>query len=97
MVTKQHFIHRNMLIVPSAGLTAQTTLSIEAAYEDIGFDENREWDLEVYDPLQMVKEIKTKLKGNTYKINTSGWKEGIYLVRVRYKDEVLLGKLAVGR
>lgn len=77
--------------------TGQTTLSIEEASEDIGFDENSEWDLEVYDPLQMVKEIKTKLKGNVYKINTSGWKDGIYLVRVRYKDEVLQGKLAVGR
>ena len=29
------------------------------------------------------------------KIQTSGWKEGVYMVRVKYKDEILTGKLVV--
>jgi len=77
--------------------TGETTLSIETTSEDTEFDENAEWELEVYSPAQLLKEKKTNLRGKNAKIQTSGWTEGIYMVRVKYKDEVLQGKLVVKR
>jgi len=85
--------------------TGETTLTIgnsspenvthhTASVED-NFDENAVWELEVFDQTHMLKEKNTKLKGKTYKLNTSGWKEGIYSIRVKYKDEVLDGRLLV--
>lgn len=89
---------------PTSG---ETTLSIvtdevqeeetilKSAYSEPIFDEAIEWDLEVYDNVQNLKLKKNKLKGNSTKIQTASWKEGIYMVRVKYKDEILNGKLVV--
>jgi len=77
---------------PTSG---EATVSIESNSEETTFDENAEWDLEVYSPTQSLKQKKTKLKGKSTKIQTHGWKEGVYMVRVKYKDEVLTGKLIV--
>ena len=54
-----------------------------------------DWDLEVYDQSQQLKAKKSKLKGKEYKLNTSGWRDGVYVVRANYKGEVLTGKLVV--
>ncbi len=70
--------------------TAEITTSTELV-----FDETAEWDMEVYDNAQNLKEKKTNLKGNSAKLQTAGWKEGFYIVRVKYKDEILTGKLIV--
>jgi hypothetical protein len=51
--------------------------------------------MEVYTSGQVLKEKKTKLKSGSAKINTLGWEEGVYIVRVKYKDEILQGKLVV--
>ncbi len=75
--------------------TDETTLSIESTSEEKVLDENEEWELEIYNNTQILKDKKTKIKGNQYKLKTSGWKEGIYFVRVKYKDEILQGKLIV--
>lgn len=77
--------------------TGETTLSIETTSKEKTFDENAEWELEVYGQGQLLKEKKTSLKGRNTKIQTVGWKDGVYLVRVKYKDEILTGKLAVKR
>jgi len=61
----------------------------------ISFDENAEWGVEIFDQMQVLKEQKIKLKGKELKIQTTGWKAGIYIVRVKYKDEYLQGKLVV--
>jgi hypothetical protein len=55
------------------------------------------WDLEIYAPNTMLKEKKTTLKDNKTNINTSGWQEGIYMVRVKFGDRLLSGKLIVER
>ncbi|MFZ2340750.1 MAG: T9SS type A sorting domain-containing protein [Bacteroidales bacterium] len=55
------------------------------------------WDLEIYAPNMMLKEKKTRLKDNKTIINTSGWQEGIYMVRVKYGENLLTGKLVVKR
>lgn len=75
--------------------TGETTLTIETTSEDVVFDENAEWEVEIFDQMQVLKEQTTKLKGKENKINTAGWKTGIYLVRLKYKDEYLQGKLVV--
>lgn len=77
---------------PSNG---EATLSIEPTSEDVVFDENAEWEVEIFDQVQGLKEQTTKLKGKELKIKTTGWKTGIYFVRVKYKDEYLQGKLVV--
>ena len=87
---------RSLSIFPNPS-TGETTLSIESDSGKETFDENTEWELEVFDQVQMLKAKNTKLKGHTFTINTSGWKEGVYMVRVKYKDEILHGKLIVNR
>jgi hypothetical protein len=77
--------------------TGETTLTIESAFEEKTFDETAEWDLEVYSPMQALKTKKTRLKGKSTTIQTSGWAEGVYMVRVKYNGEVLTGKLIVKR
>ncbi|WP_423130614.1 T9SS type A sorting domain-containing protein [Gaoshiqia sp. Z1-71] len=76
---------------PSAG---ETTVSIESASAESPHI-NTGWDLEVYDQSQQLKVKKTRLKGPAYALNTMGWKDGIYIIRVNYNGELLTGKLAV--
>ncbi len=76
---------------PSIG---ETNITIESYSED-GFYETAQWDLEVYSETQLLKTKQTSLRGQSTRIQTAGWKEGVYLVRVNYKDEVLTGKLMV--
>ena len=75
--------------------TGETTLSIENTSKEATFDETSTWEMEIYDPLQKLKEKKTNLKGKEYKLDTSEWKEGVYIVRVKCKDKILTGKLVV--
>ncbi|NQU85739.1 MAG: T9SS type A sorting domain-containing protein, partial [Mariniphaga sp.] len=84
----------SMIFTPNPS-ELETTLSIESTKEEVQFDDNEEWELEVYDQTQILKEKKNKIKGSKYKIKTQSWKEGIYIVRVKYKDEILQGKLVV--
>lgn len=54
-----------------------------------------DWELEVYDQNQMLKEKKTRIKGNQTKIKTSNWKDGIYYLRAYYNNEWISEKLVV--
>lgn len=54
-----------------------------------------EWDYEIYDSMQSLKEKKSKLKTVETKINTAGWKDGIYIVRAKVGDKILSEKLVV--
>lgn len=84
--------------------TNETTVSIEpllkesnlkSATKEPAFDENEEWEMEVYSETQVLKEKKIKLKGKSTKLNTNGWEEGVYIVRIKYKDSILQEKLIV--
>lgn len=77
---------------PASG---ETTLTIEPTSEDVIIDENTEWEVEIFDQLQVLRERKIKLKGKNQRIQTFGWKPGIYIVRVKYNDENLQAKLVV--
>ncbi len=83
---------RSLVIMPNPS-SVETTISIESG--ETALDETAEWELEVYDNVQNLKEKKTKLKGKSTTINTQSWKEGVYVIRAVYKDEILTGKLVV--
>ncbi len=84
----------SMFLSPNPA-SGEAKLSIEPTSEETEFDENTEWKLEVYSQSQLLKAKRTSLRGRSTTIQTSGWKEGVYFVRVNYKDEVLEGKLVV--
>ena len=77
--------------------TGETTLTIQSSSEKEILDVNQEWNLEVYTQTQVLKAKKSRLKGSSTVINTSGWQEGVYVVRVMYNNEVITGKLIVKR
>lgn len=84
----------SLLFTPNPA-TEETILTIESDSEEKTFDDSAGWELEIYDNMQKLKLKNIKVNGKEYKINISGWKEGIYLARVKYKDEILTGKLVV--
>ena len=76
---------------PSSG---ETSLILSADGEK-KVDENTEWEIQIYDQLQGIKEMKTKIKGKQTKINTSNWKEGVYIVSAIIDGEMVSEKLLV--
>jgi subtilisin family serine protease len=77
---------------PASG---ETLLTIEPKVEEKTFDSDIDWNMEIYSETQLLITKQTGLHGKSAKIRTAGWREGVYLVRVKYKDEVLTGKLVV--
>jgi len=73
----------------------ETIITIESSSEETTFDETAPWELEIYSEMQLLKTRQTGLHGRNARIQTVGWKEGVYLVRVNYKDKILIGKLVV--
>jgi outer membrane protein assembly factor BamA len=84
----------SLLITPNP-VVSEATVSIMNESENENFDENAEWEMEVYDNMQNQKLKNEKLNGKSTKIQTNGWKEGVYIVRVKYKNEILQEKLVV--
>lgn len=95
---KQGFISAaySITFAPNPNI-GETTLTIESNSMEKIIDDDAQWDLEVYSESQLLKTKQTGLRGRSAKIQTAGWQEGIYLVRVNYKNEVLTGKLVVKR
>ncbi len=100
------WVHNNWQVISCDGMffslaitpnpaTGETTLSIESESEEKTIDEAVEWDLEIYNQSQLLMDKNTNLRGQSTKIQTAGWKEGVYMVRVKYKDEILTAKLVV--
>lgn len=83
----------SMALTPNPS-TSETSIVLSADGEKV-VNENTSWDLEVYDQQQGLKEKKTKIKGKQANINTSGWKEGIYIVRTIIDGNVISDKLVV--
>ncbi|MGI6339506.1 MAG: T9SS type A sorting domain-containing protein [Bacteroidales bacterium] len=73
----------------------ETILSIESDSKEEAFDENAEWEMEIYSQSLLLMKKKTRQYGQSTRIQTADWKEGVYIVRVLYKGEVLTGKLMV--
>lgn len=85
-----------LLLTPNP-TTFETTVSIGTTSNKSSFGKDEEWSLEVYDARQTLKTKVPRIKGNNTKIQTSGWMEGVYLVRAIWKGRVLTGKLIVKR
>ncbi len=87
-------VDRVSLMINPNPATSEVNLSI-VSKSTKSIDENVEWALDVYSSGMVSKEKKTGLKGNWTTINTSGWINGIYMIRATYKGKQLTGKLVV--
>lgn len=76
---------------PASG---ETTIKIESTKKG-ETDKEIEWELEVFDQTQALKAKTNKLTVNSTKIQTSDWKEGVYIVRAKIGDKILTEKLIV--
>jgi hypothetical protein len=67
---------------------------VPADGEELAFDTT--WDLEVYNSsTQSLKTKVTNIEDNKQTVNTSAWKEGVYVVRAKVGDKILTGKIVV--
>jgi hypothetical protein len=73
----------------------ETMLTVESKSKENSFDETASWDLEVYSESQMLKTKQTSLRGQSTRIPTAGWKDGVYVVRVKIGKEIITEKLVV--
>jgi len=83
-----------MVLSPNPA-TGETTLTIQSSSKEKKVDINEEWELEVFDQTQALKAKTSKLKGNCTTIQTSNWKDGVYVVRAKIGDKLITGKLVV--
>ncbi len=94
----------SMMVSPNPATTEATITitpkisedaSLKSATTQLTIDEPDEWEIEVYNNMQSLKAKQTKIRGSSTKINTQSWKEGVYTIRAKYKDQILTGKLVV--
>ncbi|MGQ7868304.1 T9SS type A sorting domain-containing protein [Sunxiuqinia sp. sy24] len=85
-----------LLVVSPNPSTVETTISVEPASAEAKSTEALpEWDLEIYNQGQQLKARKQKIIGSQTTLNTTGWKEGVYIIRAKVNGEVLTEKLVV--
>ncbi len=80
--------------------TGETTLTIESESKEKVFDEGIVWEYEVYNTGQRLKTKQTKIRGSSTIIQTQSWKEGNYVVHIKFSpdgktEKILTGKLMV--
>jgi len=86
-----------MMISPNPS-NGEVTISIlsKNGGDEVKSDFTAPWDVHVVSVDKRVEVVKeSKLKGNKYKLNTSGWKQGVYVVQAKYNDKIVEGKLMV--
>lgn len=83
------------LLVSPNPTNIETTITIESSNTEKEFVPDELWTLEVYNSSQILIQKEINLNGNQCKLNTSGWKEGIYYIRATYGNEILVGKFIV--
>ncbi len=83
----------SMIFSPNPSLS-ETIMTIVPNTES-NFDETTVWDIEIYDSMRNLKSRISNLKGDRRTINTSGWNDGVYIVRARVKGKIVTGKLIV--
>ncbi|WP_318350275.1 matrixin family metalloprotease [Aquipluma nitroreducens] len=77
-------------------ITTEATIELVSTSTEKAMKET-EWDLEVYDAMQTMKSKVQKIKSNRQTLSTSGWKDGVYIVRAIIGKDVISGKLVVKR
>ncbi|MBA7533301.1 hypothetical protein ES705_25536 [subsurface metagenome] len=76
--------------------TVEITMELKTDNIDT-FTEGDKWEAEIFNRQMLLMHKTTRLEDKTYTINVSGWKEGIYYVRVKVKDQLVSGKFIVTR
>jgi hypothetical protein len=74
-------------------VNTEAIISLETTNKGAVIEENEEWTLDIYSSNQSLKDQKHQIKGKECRINTSGWDEGIYILRANYNNEIITGKL----
>jgi len=83
-----------MLSVSPNPASSDMTISVISENEKDISAENEQWDLEIYN-LYYVLQVKRHVKGSTVSINTSAWKEGIYMIKAICKGNVLSERVII--
>lgn len=73
---------------------SESTITLSNENDAIAVSD-KEWELEIYSSDQLLKMKQPRLKGKEYKINTSGWKDGVYIIKVKIEDQTISDKLVV--
>ena len=58
-------------------------------------NEKMPYDIQVYSGISGDRLLEDSFCGNTYNINISDWKKGLYVIRVSSGDTVLTSKLTL--
>lgn len=69
--------------------------STEAMKTATAAESQNVWTLEIYDAMGLNKVMQTHVTGNSYVLDMSAMRSGIYAVRAQYRGKVYSGKLAV--
>lgn len=72
----------------------EATIELKSSKQDQSF-KAVEWEMEIYDTMQSMKAKVSKIKGKSVTVNTSDWKDGIYVVRAKIDSKILTQKLVV--
>jgi Zn-dependent metalloprotease len=76
--------------------TSETTVSLQSTSGEIT-DNDPDWYLEVYNQGLQQKILSKNIKGKEFRLNTSNWIDGLYIIHAKYKGKWLIGKLVVGK
>lgn len=81
-------------------VTSPNPASGETSLELVGtngqvLDASIEWQLEIYDAIQSLKVKALKVKGSKQIIRTMGWKEGLYIIKIKVNNKMLCNKLFI--
>jgi len=75
-------------------VSGEATVEIKGSTQTQSINKNG-WNLEIYDQGQALKTKIGNIKSKSIKIETSGWKDGVYVVRANIGKEIISQKLVI--
>lgn len=84
-----------MMMAPnpiSLSLESSSIIQLVSTNESIQINYDLGWEMEIYD-VNFTKKVKQIVKKKEYELKTQGWKSGTYLVKAKYNNKTLTGKL----
>lgn len=82
------------LVISPNPASGETSLELVGTNGQV-LDASSEWQLEIYDAMQSLKVKALKVKGSKQIIRTMGWKEGLYIIKIKVNNKMLCNKLFV--
>lgn len=83
------------LLVSPNPANSEATIELTSNTESEEVAKTPEWELVVYGTNQELKTKSQKIKNKTHKINTQGWKDGVYIIRAKVDGKPITGKLII--